>query len=130
MVKRCHPCQVFTCNMRSKPALLHPIITIGPFTKWGIDFMDCNPASAGGHHHIIVADDYFTKWAEAMPTVKYDGETAAHFVFNQIISRFEILRELVTDHGSHLQNRMMEELASKLGYKQEHSSSYYPQSNG
>ena len=25
---------------------------------------------------------------------------------------------------------MMEELSSKLGYKQEHSSSYYPQANG
>ena len=70
------------------------------------------------------------KWAEAMPTVKSDGETAAHFVFNQIITQFGIPKELVTDHGSHFQNRMMEELASKLGYKQEHSSSYYPQANG
>ena len=26
--------------------------------------------------------------------------------------------------------QMMEELSSKLGYKQEHSSSYYPQVNG
>ena len=42
----------------------------------------------------------------------------------------EIPKELVTDHGSHFHNRMMEELASKLGYKQEHSSSYYPQANG
>ena len=49
--------------------------------------MDCNPASAGGHHHIIMAIDYFTKWAEAMPTVKSDGEISAHFVFNQIIVR-------------------------------------------
>ena len=87
--------------------------------------MDCNPALAGGHHHIIVAVDYFTKWTEAMPTVKSNGETAAHFVFNQIIPK-----ELVIDHGSHFQNRMMEQLASKLGYKQEHSSSYYPQANG
>ena len=75
--------------------------------------MDCNPASAGGHHHIIVAVDYFTKWAKAMPTVKSDGETvvhflsnsdgetAAHLIFNQIITRFEILKELVTNHGSH-----------------------------
>ena len=39
-VKRCLPCQVFACNMRSKPTLLHPIITNGPFTKWGLDFMD------------------------------------------------------------------------------------------
>ena len=70
------------------------------------------------------------KWAEAMPTVKFDGETAAHFIFNQIITRFGILKELVTDHGRKFQNQMMEELASKLGYKQKHSSSYYPQLNG
>ena len=92
--------------------------------------MDCNPPSVGGHHHIIVDVDYFTKWAKAMPTVKYDSETAAHFVFNQIITRFSISKELVTDYGRHFQNRVMEELALKLGYKQEHSSSYYPQANG
>ena len=53
-----------------------------------------------------------------------------HFIFNQIITRFGILRELVTNHGRHFQNKMMEYLSSKLGYKQEHSSSYYPQVNG
>ena len=92
--------------------------------------MDCNLASAGGHHHIIVVVDYFTKWDEAMPMVKSNGEIAAHFVFNQIITQFGIPKELVTDYGMHFQNRMMEELASKIGYKQEHSSSYYPQANG
>ena len=65
-----------------------------------------------------------------MPTVKSDGETVVHFVFNQIITRFGILKELVIDHGRHFQNQMMEELASKLGYKQDHYSSYYPQANG
>ena len=92
--------------------------------------MDYNPASARGHHHIIVVVDYFMKWAEAMPTVKSGGETTAHFVFNQIITQFGILKELVSDHGRHFQNHMMEELASKLRYKKEHSSSYYHQENG
>ena len=77
--------------------------------------MDCNSASAGGHHHIIVVVDYFMKWVEAMLTVKSDGETATYFVFNQIITRFGIPKELVNDHGSHFQNCIMEELASKLG---------------
>ena len=95
----------------------------------GAQFYGLQPNFGWGHHHIIVAVDYFMKWAEAMPTVKYDGETVAHFVFNQIITRFGIPKELVTDHGRHFQNRMMEELASKLEYKQEHSSSYYPQAN-
>ena len=92
--------------------------------------MDCNPASAGGHHCVIVVVNYFMKWAEAMPTIKSDGETATHFVFNQIITRFGIPKQLVTDHGRKFQNKMMEELAFKLGYKKEHSSSYYPQANG
>ena len=57
-----------------------------PFTKWGLDFMDCNPASARGNHPIIMVVDYFMKWAEAMPTVKSDGEIATHFIFNQSLS--------------------------------------------
>ena len=40
VVKKCHPCQVFACNMCSRLVPLHPIITTGPFTKWGLDFMD------------------------------------------------------------------------------------------
>ena len=92
--------------------------------------MDFNPASVGGNHHIIVAVDYFTKWEEAMPIVKSGSETVAHFVFKQIITWFGIPRELVTDHDMHFQNKMMVELYFKLGYKQVHSSSYYPQVNG
>ena len=84
--------------------------------------MDCNVASVGGYQHIIVAMDYFTKWEEAMPTIKFDGKTATFFVFNQIIAWFGIPKEIVTDHGSHFQNEMMKYLASKLGFKHGHSS--------
>jgi hypothetical protein len=46
---------------------------------------------------------------------KGDGETIALFLFNQIIARFDILREIVTDHGSHFHNKMMFELHQSLG---------------
>ena len=100
-VKCCHPCQIFTRKMRAHPAPLFPVVTVGPFTKWGIDFTTCNLPSSANHKYIIVAVDYFTKWAEAMPTYKNDSDTAALFLFNQVISRFGIPREIVTDHGSH-----------------------------
>jgi hypothetical protein len=87
--------------MRAHPAPIFPIITVGPFTKWGIDYTTCNPPSARGHLYIIVAIDYFTKWVEVMPTFKDDGETATLFLFNQIIARFDVSRDIVTDHGSH-----------------------------
>ena len=61
---------------------MFPIITVGPFTKWGIDYTTCNPPSARGHCYIIVVVNYFTKWVESMPTFKDDGEIAALFLFN------------------------------------------------
>ena len=88
------------------------------------------PPLARGHHYIIVAVDYFTKWVEAMATFKDDGETTTLFLFNQIIARFSISKEIVTNHGSHFQNKMMYELTSNLGLRKEHSSPYYPQENG
>ena len=51
-------------------------------------------------------------------------------VFNHIISRFGVLQSIVTDHGSHFHNQMMEELSAKLGFRHENSTSYYPQANG
>ena len=51
-------------------------------------------------------------------------------MFNQIIAQFGIPKVNFTDHGNHFQNRMMTELTTLLGFKQDHSSSFYPQSNG
>jgi hypothetical protein len=113
--------------MHSHPCPLHPVITVGPFTKWGVDFMDCNLASARGHQHIILDIDYFTKWVEAMPTIKSYGKTATFFVCKQIIAQFEIPSDIVTYHGCHFQNEMMKELEAKLGFKHGHYSPYYPQ---
>jgi transposase InsO family protein len=115
--------------MHSHPSPLHPVVTVGPFTKSGVDFMDCNLDSAGRHHHIIVAMDYFTNWVEAMHIIESDGNTTTFFIFNQIISQFKIPKEIVTNHGSHFQNEMMSELVSKLGFTHGHSSRYYPQEN-
>ena len=74
--------------MRVPPVPLHPVITVGPFSKWGIDFMTCNPCSVSGHAYIIVVINYFMKWADMMPTVAADGNTTTQFIFNHVITRF------------------------------------------
>ena len=129
-VKRFSACQVFHKNARTHPAQLHPIVTIGPFPKWGIDFMQCNPTSAGGHGYIIIVIDYFTKWVKVVPTFLNDGRTATLFIFNHIITHFGVPQAIVIDHGSHFKNQMMSEFHTKLGFHHENSSSYYPQENG
>jgi hypothetical protein len=108
--KKCHPCQIFSWKMRAHPSPMFPIIVVGTFTKWGIDFTTCHPASSRGNLYIIVAVEYFKKWVKAMPMFNNGGEITTLFIFNQIVARFNILKEIFTDHGSHFQNKMMSEL--------------------
>ena len=61
--------------MWSDPTPLFPVIVVGPFTKWGVDYMMCNLVLTGGHKYIIIILDYFMKWVEEIPTFKADGET-------------------------------------------------------
>ena len=128
-VKKFPPCQHFYPEKHIHPTLLHPVIAIGPFAKWGIDYMHCKPTSSEGHGYIIVAIEYFTKWVEAMPTYAEDGKTATLFLFNHVIARFRVPQSIFTNHGSHFRNQMMEELSAKLGFLHEKSTPYYPQSN-
>eukprot|EP00253_Pinus_taeda_P005654 PITA_05654 len=92
--------------------------------------MTCNPTSARGHGYIIVTVDYFTKWAEAMPTLNNNDKMADILFFNDVVSRFGVPHDIVTNHGSHFCNHMMVKLAAKLELSHDSSTPYYPQANG
>ena len=92
--------------------------------------MMCNPRSTGGHAYIIISVDYFTKWAEEMPTLVAEGKKTAQFIFNHIIARFGIPQAIITDHGSHFRHYMVAEFTSKLGLHHDSSTPHFPQANG
>jgi hypothetical protein len=72
--------------------------------------------------------DYFTKWAEAMPTFNNTDDIATHFFFNHVISHFGVSLQLVSDHEKHFENKIFVKLSSILGFSHESTSPYYPQS--
>eukprot|EP00253_Pinus_taeda_P035443 PITA_35443 len=88
-IQKYHNFQIFVRKMHAPPALLHYMIVVGPFAKWSIDFITCNPHSAGGHAYIILAVDYFTKWAKAMPTFSADVKTSIGFTPSQLVYGLE-----------------------------------------
>jgi hypothetical protein len=100
-VQKCHACQTYNNKIRYSPTPLHPVVSVGPFAKWGIEFMTCNLHSTKGHGYIIVAVDYFTKWVEVMPTFDNTGKNATLFIFNHIITQFGVPQAIVMHHGSH-----------------------------
>lgn len=119
-INKFHPCHAYTKKLCSPPLPLCLVVSIGPFAKWGVDFMTCNPPSAIVHHYILVVVDYFRKWEKSITIMSNDGIMEDFFIFNHIIARFFIPKEIVIDHGSHFQNHMMEELASQFSFHHEY----------
>lgn len=102
-VQNCQTCQIFSKKMFAHPNLLHPIVVVNPFTKWGIYFMTYHLASDTGHNYVIVVVNCFTKRAKVMHTYSNNANISMFFIFNHIITRFGMPKIIITDHGSHLQ---------------------------
>ena len=53
-----------------------------------------------------------------------------NFIMKNVISRFSILEQLITDNGPQFISQGLQDLCNKYGIKLNHSSPYYPQWNG
>jgi hypothetical protein len=91
--KRCEACQRFG-NVQLAPAsVMNPIVKPWPFRGWGLDFIrEIHPGSSKGHRFILVAMDYFTKWAEVVPLRNMTHREVISFVREHIIYRFGSLK--------------------------------------
>lgn len=64
--RSCHKCQIYTDKVHVPPVPLNVLTSPWPFTMWGIDMIGrIEPTTSNGHCFILVAIDYFTKWADA-----------------------------------------------------------------
>jgi hypothetical protein len=96
----CKACQRFG-NIHLAPAsVMNSIVKSWLFRGWGLDFIgEIHPRSSKGHRFILVATDYFTKWAEAVPLRNMTHREVINFVQEHIIYRFEVPRTLTTNQG-------------------------------
>ena len=129
-VKHCHNCQIFANVQHLPPSMLYCMVSPWPFSTWGIDIIGkVHPAGAGGHFFILVAIDYFTKWVEAASFRTLGSKEVAKFIQNNIICRYGIPGEIISDNGTHFKGET-EVLLSKYKIAHHLSSPYRPQTNG
>lgn len=127
---KCRQCQEHA-NISYVPSeALHPIMSLWPFSQWGLDLIGgISPPSSAQHKYILIATEYFTKWAEAIPLSTMPSKTIATFAYQHIICRFSILDVLITDNGTSFCNKEMDELCEKFKISYKTSSPYYPPVN-
>jgi hypothetical protein len=74
------------CKVTNKPpAELSSVSSPWPFAQWGVDIVGPMPTIKGNWRFLVVAVDYFTKWAETGPLMTITTGAIKHFLWKAII---------------------------------------------
>ncbi|KAL5785135.1 hypothetical protein ACOSQ2_007527 [Xanthoceras sorbifolium] len=130
LVKRCDPCQRFAHISHQHPEKLHPISAPWPFMKWGMDIVGKLPIATGGKVYMLAVTDYFTKWVEAESYVRIKDSEVKSFIWKNVICRYGVPKEIVTDNGSQFISYDFQDFCDKWSIKLSYSNPRYPQANG
>ncbi|KAL0439563.1 UNVERIFIED_CONTAM: hypothetical protein Slati_2439300 [Sesamum latifolium] len=126
----CERCQKHSPLIHQPAEPLTTMLSPCPFTQWGIDIVGPFPITSGQRKFLLVAIDYFTKWIEAEPLACITEGEVMKFIWKNIIYRFGVPREIVSDNGRQFQGRRIQEWCQGLHIRQRFTIVAHPQSNG
>jgi len=129
--RKCHKCQTFPDNVNAPLIPLNLMAAPWPFSMWGIDVIEAiEPRASNGHHFILVAIDYFTKWVTAASYANVTRKVVVRFIKKEIICRYGLSRKIITDNATNLNNKMMREMCKDFKIQHHNSTPYRPKMNG
>lgn len=88
------------------------------------------PPEKGRRRFLLVAVDYFTKWAEAEALATITAANVVKFLWNSVICRFGIPYAFVTDNGKQFDCGPFREWCAELRIRNYYSTPIYPPTNG
>nr|GEW01357.1 reverse transcriptase domain-containing protein [Tanacetum cinerariifolium] len=88
------------------------------------------PEGPGKVKFLIIVIDYFTKWIEAKPIATITGNQINKFVWENIVCRFGLPGEIISDNGKQFHNNPFKDWCENLSIKPYFASVKYPQTNG
>ncbi|XP_071687891.1 uncharacterized protein [Rutidosis leptorrhynchoides] len=98
--------------------------------EWAIDIVGPFPRSVGNAKFLVVAIDFFSKWVEAKVLAWITGENIKKFVWNDIVCRYGLPNEIVSDNGKQFADNPFRSWCEELNIKQTFTSVAHPQANG
>ena len=95
-VWKCKQCQRHAPLIHQLVGSLNPINNPRPFAQWGLNIINPFPRTTRNRRFILVAVDYFTKWAKAEALANVWDVDIKKFVWKNIVTRFGVLKSLMT----------------------------------
>ena len=88
----CKQCQQHADWNKAPLEKLRSIYSPWSFHTWGIDILGPFPLAVQQMKYLVVAIEYFTKWIEVEPVAQITTHKVQHFVWKNIVCRFEFWR--------------------------------------
>lgn len=129
-VRKCEKCQKFAHQIHQPARELLPLTSPWPLAMWGLDIVGPLPTAPGNRKFFIAATDYFTKWVEAEPLATIKEKDVKRFVWQNVVTRFGILKILISDNGTQFDGCLFRGFCEDLKIEFYNSTPAYPQSNG
>ena len=128
-VRNCPECAVVAGSGSHRRPPLHPIPVRRPFQIVGVDIMDL-PKTSEGNKHVVVFQDYLTKWPMVYPLPDQKAHRIAHILVNEVIPFFGVPEALLSDRGTNLLSHLIKDLCALLGIKKLNTTAYHPECDG
>ena len=100
----------------------------GPWEMVAMDILKL-PISSKGNQYLLVVQDYFTKWLEAVPLRDQTADTVVTALI-KIFSVYGIPKYLHSDQGSNFESTLLRETCKAFGIQKTRTTAYHPQGDG
>ena len=127
--RNCPECAIVSGGGQQHRPALHPIPVQRPFQIVGVDIMDL-PRTQQGNKHVIVFQDFFTKWPMVYPVPDQKALRIAQLIAEEIVRFFGVPEALLSDRGTNLLSHLVLNVCKLLGVKKLNTTSYHPQCDG
>ena len=128
--RHCQEC--VTCQWSKLPLSQHaPMNNIPVGRPWEMVAADIHevPLSANNNRYLLVVQDYFTKWVEAVPI---PNQTATRITSElvKLFSAFGLPNILHSDQGRNFESTLLKQTLEAFGIRKTHTTAYHPQGDG
>ena len=129
--RSCPQCVIVNSSGRVNRPPLHPIPVQRPFQIFGVDVMDL-PLTRSGNRHVVVFQDFLTKWPLVFPVKDQKALTLARLLVEEVIPVFGVPEALLSDRGTNLSllSHLMLDLCKMMGIQKLNTTAYHPQCDG
>lgn len=128
-VRACTNCQSHKAAQQRPAGTLHATNITRPWEQATIDLVGPLPRSRKGHTWLLSMQDRFTKWAEFVPLRRATAEAVTKAITDQLVLRHGKPDTILTDNGTQLRSRRLEERLAALNIRHLTTPAYAPHCN-